>query len=535
MRLPNRADLIIGLALALMAAALWVPTGFNVGFTVDGWAQYSVIDYHIRAGGGALLVTTPLRPLFLIPYQAGYALTPNAFIGYNIVLLGLMIAKGWLAAAVLHRLTRNRALAAAGGVLLLLFPADAALFYEGALTLHMALALWLLATLALLIFIERGRFARLIISALALLIGLGQYEIVFLFVPVAVAAAAHRGLNRRFWVGASVVGGMAAFMGVRYLGVALASQGNAISYQVSLLDANATPAAIINAIGTVYANHFWNGWLGPWAPAYAALALAIGIGAAVLIGGMALRPAATSRPIARIRPARWIIIGLAIILVGVALYLPTRDRASNLRTYYFSAVGAAVALSGAAWGLSAAAGRRQPLMFAGLVGALALIGGWRLLEQHAGFAARAQAQGRALAQFVEQAPAFTAPSLVVIIEGGEALRAIFDTAFAMRSAFEVVYQTDATPVVLCGEIVDSTLTAQCVFGPRRVVASFDRRPFANIAYDQVLAYRFDAETGFTLLDDLSAHAEATPGYAPRARIDANAPPPVRAALMLPPP
>ncbi|MDZ4770835.1 MAG: hypothetical protein SGJ24_17045 [Chloroflexota bacterium] len=529
MRTLRQTDLVLALLLALIAVALWLPFGFNIGFWMDGWTFFHNID---ASHFYETTFTAPVsRPALNLVWQLAYSLDSESYLGVNLLLLALMIGKGWLTAAILHTLTRSRALACAVGALVLVLPADSATFYLGALTLHSALFCWLAATYCLLRYYETRRLVWAPLIVLTLLVGTSSYEIVFVFTAVGLLAllARARKLDRRFWICAWVYLMVPIVMGVRYL-LLLLNQSDGVRYQTGLLDPNVTIGAMLSSLVRVYERHFWSGWIGAGTPSYAVYAIVIGAAVAGVCWWLARRESRAAAPPPTWRPSTGalIAVGVLTIALGVALYLPTRDRDSTLRTYYFSAIGAAVVIGTAAYGVTRPSrGGGRAAAFAGIVGAIALVGGVRMLEQHAVFVERTAAQQRVLRQFIQAAPAIDQPAVVLIDDSTGTLNDIFSATFILRGAVAILYEAQELVPVLCDQ-------ANCQFEADAVRALFRGELQAISRYERVVMLRY-AEAGFTLVESLDGYTDqaARSAYAPRALIDFGAAPPRRAATMLP--
>lgn len=137
------------LLLSAVVLAVWLPGGFNVGPLNDGWL-YLQHPIWISIGAGT-------RLLQCLPRTLGLSLTPGSFVGWQLVLLVLTLARGILVYEIASRmLDGQRAYALACGLLALFHPMDHLYFWVDASNVDMAYALALAACLAALLHLRSG-------------------------------------------------------------------------------------------------------------------------------------------------------------------------------------------------------------------------------------------------------------------------------------------------------------------------------------------------------------------------------------------
>jgi hypothetical protein len=156
-------------ALAMLAALLWIPFRFDVGFSGDEWYFYLYARHEPT-------MMLPARPFLALPNDIAYWLSPGRFFGFNFMLFLATALRGWLSYAILRRLGFARVFAFAAGALAVLFPADKGAYYMGALAVYYSAVCFLGAFYLLMVYKPYSRL-RIVIGIWVLqLLSLGMYE-----------------------------------------------------------------------------------------------------------------------------------------------------------------------------------------------------------------------------------------------------------------------------------------------------------------------------------------------------------------------
>src|SRR5262249_30117224 len=119
---------VVPAMLAALVLALWLPFGLGATGLLEEWSLFAWVD---RGEPVFALRTIPgheSRPLVVLGWALGYWLTPDSFVGLNLVHAALLLTKALLLYAVLARLAPgHRAVALVAAVLFVVYPADTAL------------------------------------------------------------------------------------------------------------------------------------------------------------------------------------------------------------------------------------------------------------------------------------------------------------------------------------------------------------------------------------------------------------------------
>lgn len=121
---------------------LWYPFGFSLGAMLEEWDVLYLIqnhpDFWNSFPGHILSDKFAARPLQTLPHFVAHLISANSFEGFHLILMVAVLVRVMSAAAIGHYLFRNRAYAAAFGMLAFVFPADTQQFEFR--TFHITLA-----------------------------------------------------------------------------------------------------------------------------------------------------------------------------------------------------------------------------------------------------------------------------------------------------------------------------------------------------------------------------------------------------------
>ncbi|MDX2162775.1 MAG: hypothetical protein SF162_15760 [bacterium] len=530
---PRRITFAVLLGFALV---LWLPTGFNGGLTGDAWAYFAFADQ-------GNIPSFAERPMLPLAWWAAYALSPGLATGINIVALLLLFGKAACAALIGFRLELPPALCFAVGALTLVFPADTGTFYLGALAIHCAAFCYFLAVYLLIVYWQSRRITTLVMMTAALFISVNIYEItlVLSLITPLILLFFQRKID---W---PLIRTALLWYEVPLLRIALTvwliTNTRAFGYQSGLFDPNWTIGGIVEAVGTIYARHLVTAWVVPQGEVSAlafGLAGLAGLVGAWVIGRLATAPR-TDLPVMDRRAILIALVCLALIGLGTSLYLITRDRLSSLRTYYYSAVGAAGVIALVLWAVSRRSPRYANALFAAGIGVLVGLGTLRLLEQHTRYFAFAREIQTLPLKIAEVLPTIQ-PGTAILITGDfadDALRRpipstwwyfqpVVHSLYADRSlAFAYCYPDQPAPW--------GTDQEQCAFQQTRVQVSIYNGTVRLVdhPYEQVIVLRHDGDR-LEIVTDLAPYVgREVSAYQPEQRYSTAGSPPRLGSLFVP--
>lgn len=516
MRLQTTLPILIFIALA---ALLWLPFGFNIGFSGDEWYLF----YH---SSFTPIWGQPSRPLLALPNYAAYLLSPQQFWGFNLMLALATALRGVLAFALLRALGAPHVLAFGVGALALIFPADLGVYYLGALQVYYSSVFFMLAALMLLTFARRRRALPLLAMIIFQMACLGMYEAAYPLIVItpALLLIKRPRLDRLFWSAAGIWYLVPALNLVRYA-LLLAARPDTFAYQQSLVNESTfTLSGMIEGLIGILQRHFISGWLpGTFDGASELLPYALIAGALVFAGALWLAhtqmPTYSPRLLIALAGA-----GAVVLLLSIAIYLPTSARADHLRTYYTSVIGAAMILCALLLAF------RRPLILAAGVGILTTVGSVRLLEQGRDYAAYSEVQQSFLLNTLALVPDLDAWTGIIIIDESTDNRVsrLFGGYWSLQTPFLVAYDDPTHVVTICLSTEGSANEfASCTFDSEGVLVESPPNPSWRRGYDQLVMFRYSADGSLSLIESLPDR----PTYAPRALIPPDAQPSPRALRM----
>lgn len=182
----------------LTVLLLWLPFGFGMTGLIEEWDLLGLFNTV-----GALPVAWPsgalgphaVRPLMPFMFYAAYALGPDSFSSWHILLIIALVIKGGSTAYMAFRATGSRGWAALFGPLVLLYPADTMQLSFRSLHINWSLSLALLAGALLLYATEQirsgSRYRWAALAGLLYFLGACMYEaaLTMILLPLLIVGA----------------------------------------------------------------------------------------------------------------------------------------------------------------------------------------------------------------------------------------------------------------------------------------------------------------------------------------------------------
>lgn len=539
-RLPHWV--VAALSLAVIIVLLWLPFGPNVMGIREEWITRAFFATGLDpVWGGAEFAT---RPGAVPMIAAAHYLTPDSYVGYNLLHAFFFFGKGLLFYLLVRRLLPVGAvIALLTAALFIVYPADAGLMTMRATHIHGAVFFYLLALYLLVRYWDRPRPLTLALMWLALGMSASTYEAGYALIAVSplVLVWLEKRLSRRvvrvalLWY----VPPLLALANLAYHMFAqpLSIQNRVLAAGIEAGDREGTSllSEVLFGLVTAFERHFLLGWeqavsLIRQNRLYTALGGAAA--ALVLAAAWLLRPA-TSRETS---PSvgwfgRWaglvIALGLVVVFLGIVVYLPTTRRYVDWRVYYYSSAGAALAVSAAVMFFSRLAGRRAAyLIFSVVMSALIGLSVMRTLHQHAGFYDVGHAEQYILGSITAQAPALQRPAHFFLLQtslDAVSVGMLDSNIWTSQAALAFVYDRYdwVQGLHLCGQTL-------CAFTPDGIqVDGVDD----YIPYSDALVFGASSVSGLSLLDAIPTDlvpAAHTTAYNPAALIDTTVDIPARA-------
>jgi len=499
--------LSVPLTLLLLTLLFWLPFGFLSGVTGDGWI------YFMQTDEGNIFASASATRLFLpVVWVLTGVVAPGSFAGMNIVLLLLLFGKSWLIYRLARRLTGSAPFAFGAAVVYLCLPVDTGIFYMGALAIHFVVFCYLLAVDLLLTYWQGGRIGVLIPLVIAQLFAVGTYEPTYPFILLTplILVALEKRISAKVIKTAILWYIVPGLYFMWYIGI-MVTFPRAAQYQLEVAQVDRSIDAMLSSLLNIYRRHFIDGWaVSVDTPLFVILAAA-----AALIVFLLCR--SLQRPTARFHPLHWIGIGLAVILVGVVLYLPTGIRDDTIRTFYFSGIGAALVISAAAWWIS----RQNRLIFSGIIAVGVALGCLTLLEQHADHVDLSETQQAVFTQFVELLPAVQPNTGIVIVDHSADwyLATLLEAPMYPEYIVPALYGDYSVRALWCGaDQVGTEDGAWCRFAPDQFTGYSLRSFFMVTPYDALIVVDYDGNE-FTVAQTIPVPGD----YNPEARIIRGSP------------
>lgn len=520
--------IVCSLALLLLVVILWIPFGLNVGFTTDDWHFFGEVDQ-----GG--YISMPLRPFTSVPWRIAGAISPESFVGANLLLLGMLYLKALLVFLIICAINIPMRLAFAVSALMAVYPADTGVFWISTLNLNFAIVNLLIAVWALLRFWHYRKLTSLIIMWMAIALALGTYEPTFLFAAVAPALLLLR--NKRITKDFIRITGLwyaiPLIFGARYIYIVV-TQPAAAGYQQRLFDPIAPLNEYLASAGIILRRHFLDGWLSPDSPIHANhLALAIMSACIVLLSFWFLSRYAGEAQIQTPRQTYRLLFGLgvAVMILGLLPYVVTSMRAGTLRTYYYSSAGAAMIVASLTGWLFLEKLNRA-LLFAGAIAALTVAGTYSLLQQHAEWAEWSLRQQNASAMLVRVLGTIEPETVVIVVDESpdKTFQSTLDGSWFLSNILNILYRDYSLRGVFCEPDTEEawgSMVETCQFDETGLIFKLRDIPMYVAPYDDFVLVRHLEDNVFTIEQNLGRLGLDDLRYDPFSRVNPSGPLPER--------
>ena len=288
------------MVIVVFVAALWLPFGLKTTGLMEEWLSYNSyerpaptdrdepVDFLTLSGQHRL------RPLQDTTTAFAHWLTPDSFVGLNLVNMVSIMFKGAAFYLMLTRLVPHQKLfILLAALLLVVFPADEGIFTFRAVHIHGAVAFYLLAVYFLLCSWDRPRLLTLLLMCVSLVVSIFIYEIgypLIVFTPLILLLKRGQLDFRRRFLRLGFAWYIAPILTLLYTALTLASGPTYQTWVVQHSGINQESVAVemVLAVWNAYLQHFVGGWLNSLtlllADATFALLAALLTAAALLVG-----------------------------------------------------------------------------------------------------------------------------------------------------------------------------------------------------------------------------------------------------------
>lgn len=526
-------------SLLILIIILWLPFGWNVIGIQEEWSNRAYVE---DGDGPWLRYERYSRPGKLIPITLAHTLTPDSFVGYNIVQAALFFGKGMMFYFLMRRLIPGLPIVAlAGALLFIIYPADEGLMTMRSTPIHFATFCFLTALNLLLAYWERPRWFILLGMWLALGLSVGTYEIAY---PLALASPIFL-----LWLEKRLNARVIRLSLLWYAGFLLPMANSLIhfgqpnSMQRNLLEAGTADRNLLTffqemleSLILAYQRHFIFGWQTAVQQVslnslYLLLAGVVAFGVLVVAWLISRNRAVQDTPPFSRRYFIFVIVGILWIALALVLYLPTTRRYEDWRVYYMSSAGASLAVTVLILVISHLISRRfANWLFTGLMALLIGLAVVRILHQHQRYVDVGLREAYILGRIIEEVPTLKSQAYYLLVppESGEPLppeRLYLAQAF--DAALSLIYEDYAK---VLGVDFCYPPDISCRFYDNGVEVSGIGTPRKLYPYDQILLFESSTHGGINLLShvpDYLLSGAMAENYAPEKIIDSGSQEPRR--------
>lgn len=545
-------DFLALCGILLCATALWAPFGFRRTGLMEEWGFYYRFDLLPALGLRALSVPGQAnRPLIALPVMLGYLLSPDSFVGLNVLLFVFTVGKVVLLYVLIRQMLPQQTLLAFFAVILyFVYPAEPALFSTRIINYQFAWFIFLITPNLLVLYWKQPKLLTLIGIWLFQFVCLAAYEApypVLLLTPLLLVWL-QKGLNRRV-LRIAALWYIVPLITLGWLAVTILQGGSA--YQAGLLSAETLHGeqlvlSYLSNFVRMYTHDFIDSWkmtLESIQPNALFIALGLFVMFLTAFIGLYLSRNAVPKPNERyIRlNALLVVVGLAVIGLCYLPYMPLPHRYFTQYIFVFSSFGAALTIVAFLFLLGQFV-RYKRLLIVLPISFITGLGAVKALQQHRQEVISSLNEQKLLASIVEDVPSASDGALILLLDDDTLLRGDFDMfAFPAESTdfvdaaiylydhprFRIAY-CDSSGVAWGGKNESCDLTSD------RVILRADGVEDAGYSYDKTIFLQYDISGKAVVLDNIDKYVKErhVQEYNPGALIDKSAAVPRRVYTLL---
>lgn len=529
-RIPS--GVLVFLGLTVLVITLWSFFNLSEIGTNEEWLIYASLDQNpdiIRFNLGLESVDSVFitRPLTWLPWWLGHKLYPDSFTGTTLVLMGILILKGFVAWLLLKKLSfQNEALAFAAAALFIVYPSDGGNLTARTANIHLGLlfcitALWLY-TLA---WQKQSRWL-LALALGAQIISLCIYEVGILMIlagPLLLLWLGER-FSRKWLIYSAVW----SIFPIVFTGVIIAISLNEDSYigtRLATADVEGT-LGIPHIVANLISANFFRAWqdaatFTQWSQPHNIRAFLVTI--LILVPIIYLLRSRSVTEDWRVNMGL-VVGGVGFMGLGYAPYVLTENLNSAWRIYLYAAFGAALAAVALMNLFSASFKRGGHFIFVGLA-CLLLTGAIIYSFYMRGYYERLSALiDDFLVDVVEVIPDVNTPATIILIDEtqpshtAEVWVACTLMSDCFGSSLRYLYNNSDVDGVICSDVQRTSFVEVCEFTPdglRLTATRGEEQIIRSYSHESMIVLTLKAD-GVSLRDTLPVAGST---YAPFSLIE----------------
>jgi hypothetical protein len=486
-----------------ICVVLWLPSRWDTLGLIEEWSYYKSFG---ASSSEDVDFGMASRPLLFPTFRLGYSLTPHSFFGLNFIFFAVFLLKGCVTFSIGKLLLRNSAVALALSLLALLYPANEALMSLRVVVYHVAVLFYLLALFFALTFLRKARFWNGVAIICCLFVSLLNVEValpLILMTPVIfLAQQKNRFLTTLIWY-------IAPTFVVMFL-ITLLLTGN-LKYQSALIESSSGGNQLLSYVFhtiRAYKRVLLDSWVNninfsnySSQHIFWGLFAAIGSGIAIYLqnSGEVLR-----------QKKLLVVIGLSLIGIGFAIFLPTPHRVSSDYVFITSTLGGSILVL-VALDFCFRELLKSNFLFSLGAGVFIFIAAVNNLQQHADLYEVSQRQAYILLDIMKYAPIIESGNLLLIFDDTKMVNDnwMFGTPYGnahFTDAIRFVLQDGDFQAFLCYPDRPDYATP-CVLSPDGVAVTSVVIDHNFFAHKDVVAVRIHANDEVTLDETWYSDAE----------------------------
>jgi hypothetical protein len=505
MRQSSLPSLVLaGLGLFIIIIALWQPFGFYSGDIQEHWHIRSLLlpgfsDYNVDLGELALT-----RPMARILFWIAYYISPDSFLGDNLLLISLLWLKGMALLAVILRLfPRQYHLAFLIAVVAILYPIDTGVISLRIPHIHFGIAAYFFAFYGLLSYWQTNQARYLYLIAVLLTLCCFGYEIFYPIIALSplVLLIYEKRISLR-WIKVCIAWFIPSIVTVLYSLILIFGLG--FGFQSAAVQSEKSLDVLLNRAVSPYTNTLYSIWNpaalrldSQWLPLILTSTAVFFFIACLLL----FLNSKSTRTLSLREATLFLVASFLLIGLGFLVLVPTNraEYHQNYRVFLTSSVGAAAFLLLILYQIAGLSLRKWGFLLLNLLvsGFVALSINFHLNihQQYAGILGK---QEQFYEQILQSLPSFPEARTLVILPVGGTLEYEFDIPLKphiFTPALQYLYESRdiVSFAFICG---DGQTTCQIREG--LLMARFDSGRLRYSA-DSLILYQMDADGRLSLL------------------------------------
>ncbi|MFZ5920174.1 MAG: hypothetical protein ACOYY3_03870 [Chloroflexota bacterium] len=516
----------------------WVPFGFKTPDIADGWRDYITVQDKSFVDTIRQTYRLSARPLVFVPWKLANLISPDSYLGVNILMMFVFWGKILALYFILGELkVFNRPMAFLTSILFAFYPVDQGNFLMSAFSRHFAVFFYLLAVFFMILTVKNKNIwwltGMLLFEAISVFISEQGYPL-FLITPLFLLSLRNIPNKTKAWTGALWYIILCLAIAIYLLNTKHPANTNDYQYQTLLFEESGirgnpsqflAETVISNLVA--YRRIFFDGWqiaiknfvnFQPLHFLFSIFTTCLSIGVAFILPKFSPEPEHEQKAI--VAPTRFAVIIACIVIIGAGFspYSITPYRFIDFRVFYYSAIGGAI-ITGLIY-LHLFEKLIRPRKWISILpfGLIIFVISYNSFNQHSKFVHLSNIQQKVLIRIIEEAPLIKPSSTIILLTDHNDKPFINAGGFSNNDPFRSDQQFSYALMWLAK-----------MPQARAILCDISNECAQKIKYQNAILFKFSENDGAKLLSQVPDYLpqDNSSAYKPYLRIQAYTPFPER--------